>query len=157
MLPVSIATTAAVAICGRIEEGNSVAPLNAISHIPWGDEAAQQEDASLKYTATGTLLNTLAMGSWSLVYEAVFGKAVRQGNKSTAILGGIAISGLAYVTDYYVVPERLTPGFEKRLSSASMLAVFSTLALSLPLISLLEHSSVKRSYESIRLLRSKSR
>jgi hypothetical protein len=142
MLPASAATTAAIAICGQLEDGNSLPALNAVSHIPWGDEAAEQEDASLKYTATGTILNTIAVGSWALVYEAVFGKAARRGQKSTAILGGIAVSGLAYVTDYYVVPKRLTPGFEKRLSPASMLAVYSALALSLPLASLLETKPV---------------
>ena len=52
-LPASAATTAAVAICGQAEGGNGLAPLNAISHIAWGDKAARQEEPSLKYTALG--------------------------------------------------------------------------------------------------------
>ena len=127
-----------MAICGYGDEGESVAPINAISHILWGDIAAEQEDASLQYTATGVALNTVAITSWSLVYELFFGRVARQGNTSAAVAGGLAVAGLAYVTDYYVVPKRLTPGFEKRLSPASMLIVYSALAASLPLASLLE-------------------
>ena len=135
-LPATAATTAAVAFCGYGDEGESVAPINAISHILWGDTAAKQEDASVQYTAIGVALNTVAVTSWSMVYELFFGRAARKGNRSAAMLGGVAVAGLAYVTDYYVVPKRLTPGFEKRLSPASMLIVYSALAASLPLASL---------------------
>ena len=86
-------------------------------------------------------MNTAAIASWSFIYEIAFGRAARKGNHAAAVLGGISVATLAYVTDYYVVPKRLTPGFEKRLSPTSMLAVYSTLALSLPLASLLESES----------------
>jgi len=48
-----------------------------------------------------------------------------------AIAGGAIVSALAYVTDYHLVPKRLTPGFEKRLSNKSLFGIFATLALSL--------------------------
>jgi hypothetical protein len=131
--PASAATTAVVSACGLLERGNSVAPLNAVSHIMWGDSATRQDDLSLQHTGAGVVLNTLAVTSWAGVYEAVFGNRARGGSISTAILGGIATSALAYVTDYYIVPRRLTPGFEKQLSPLSMFAVYTTLALSLPL------------------------
>jgi hypothetical protein len=54
------------------------------------------------------------------------------------VLGGAAIAGLAYITDYFVVPRRLTPGFEKRLSAPSMLGVYAVLAATLPLASLVQ-------------------
>ena len=136
--PAAAATTAMVAICGELEEGNSVAPLNAISHILWGESAARRDHASMKHTAAGVALNTLAITSWGATYEVVFGSAARKGNMKAAILGGISIAGLAYVVDYYIVPRRLTPGFEKRLSPASMLAIYATLALTLPLASILD-------------------
>ncbi|HEY4310809.1 MAG TPA: hypothetical protein VGN12_15270 [Pirellulales bacterium] len=143
-LPASAVTTAVAAICGRRDDGEPIAPVNAISHIVWGDTAAEQDDASIQYTAVGTVLNTMAVTSWSLVYEVFFGKLARKGNVATAVLGGVAVAGLAYVTDYHVVPKRLTPGFEKRLSPTSMLLVYSALAVSLPLVSLLEgHATSK--------------
>lgn len=134
--PATAATTAAVAACGSAEEGNGVAPVNAVSHIVWGDEAAEQDDASLKYTAPGAVLNAAAVASWAGVYELGFGQRARRGDVKAALVGGVATAALAYVTDYYIVPRRLTPGFEKRLSSPSMFAVYATLAASLPLASL---------------------
>jgi hypothetical protein len=148
-LPASAVTTAVVSMCGRRDDCESIAPVNAISHILWGDTAAKQEDASIQYTATGIALNTVAITSWALVYEVLFGRAARKGNTSTAVLGGVAVAGLAYFTDYYVVPKRLTPGFEKRLSPTSMALVYSALAATLPLASLIEgHAKSKRPFQT---------
>jgi hypothetical protein len=38
----SATTALAAAACGRVEEGEAVAPVNAVSHILWGDEAAAE-------------------------------------------------------------------------------------------------------------------
>lgn len=70
------------------------------------------------------------------MYELAFGRRAREGDAKAAVFGGVATAALAYVTDYYVVPKRLTPGFEKRLSAPSMLGVYAALAASLPLASL---------------------
>ena len=135
--PATAATSAAVAACGSFDNDSAVAPINAVSHIAWGDEAAEHDEGSLKYSATGAVLNAAAVASWAAVYELGFGRRARQGNVTAAIVGGVATAALAYVTDYYIVPKRLTPGFEKRLSSPSMFAVYATLAASLPLASLI--------------------
>lgn len=50
-----------------------------------------------------------------------------------SLIGGAAVSGLAYVTDYKLVPAWLTPGFEKRLSNRSLLGIYAALALGLAL------------------------
>lgn len=134
-VPASVATTAAVAVCGQVEDGNGIAPLNAISHILWGESAAREGAASIDHTLAGVGLNTAAITAWSAVYELCFGVTARKGDVRAAFVGGISTAGLAYFTDYYVVPKRLTPGFEKRLSSVSMFVVYSTLALTLPLSS----------------------
>ena len=134
--PATAATTVAAAACGAHDVESVAAPINAVSHIAWGEEAAQHDESSLKYTATGAALNAAAIASWAAVYEMAFGQQARRGNVKAALFGGAATAALAYVTDYYVVPRRLTPGFEKRLSPISMLAVYSALAASLPLASL---------------------
>lgn len=135
-VPASAATTVVVSLCGQAESGNPIAPLNAVSHILWGDEAARQDDASVSHTAVGVALNTAAVTSWAGIYEAAFGGRARRGDVTAGLIGGAVVSAAAYVTDYYIVPRRLTPGFEKRLSPASMLAVYTTLALSLPVASI---------------------
>lgn len=134
----STATTAAVAAFGEFETGNAIAPLNAVSHIAWGDRAAKQNDASLQYTATGLALNTVAVTSWAVIYEALFGSTAKRGDVIGAVAGGSLVSAIAYATDYHLVPERLTPGFEKRLSNRSLLGVYTTLALGLAFGSLMQ-------------------
>ena len=125
------ATTLAVAALGKVEDDNAIAPLNAVSHIVFGDRAAKANRASWKYTFTGLLLNWAAVTSWAAMYEYFFGRAAKAGRVNDALLGGAVISGIAYVTDYHVVPKRLTPGFEKRLSNGSLFAVYAALALGL--------------------------
>lgn len=135
-----IATAVAETLCGQAEHRGAASPLNAVSHIAWGDEAARHKDVSLKYTGTGFLFNHAAAVMWASVYEHWFGQAAERGEVGKALTGGAAVAGLAYLTDYHLVPERLTPGFEKRLSGRSMAAVFGALALSLPLRGLIQGS-----------------
>lgn len=133
----SIASSLAIAACGKAELNNAVAPLNAISHIAFGEEAARQNEASLKYTATGILLNDAACTSWAALHEQLFGRAISKGNVPVALTGGSIIALAAYVTDYFLVPKRVTPGMEKRLSSRSLFFIYSVLAMSLAIGSLL--------------------
>lgn len=126
-----VSTTLAASLCGAVESGNAIAPLNAISHIAWGDTAARQADASWQYTAVGVALNVAAVTSWAAVYELLSHQLDGRTNPWRNLGLGAFVSGLAYVTDYYIVPRRLTPGFEKRLSNRSLLAIYSVLAVSL--------------------------
>jgi len=132
------ATTVAVAACGKTENGNPLAPINAISHIAWGERAARQERPSWKYTAVGLALNAAAVTFWAGLFEWLFGRSSKKiaDDPVTAIAKGAAVSAAAYVTDYYLVPARLTPGFEKRLSNCSLACVYGALAISLALGSL---------------------
>ncbi len=133
-------TTAAASLCGQLEEGESIAPLNAISHILWGDEAATHEAASVKYTMPGVVLNAGAVTGCAGVHELLFGGRRRPKSLAGALASGAAVSALAYVTDYYIVPNRLTPGFEKRLSNQSLAGIYTTLAVSLGAASWLRNS-----------------
>jgi hypothetical protein len=135
-----ILTTAAVSLAGYLEDANAAAPLNAVSHIPFGEESFNEDEPTLKYTATGSALNVAAVASWAALYEFTFGRSARRGNIWAGVLGGPAVAGLAYVTDYYVVPKRLTPGFEQRLSAPSMFGVYALLGATLPLASLFAQS-----------------
>jgi len=128
-----VATTVTAVLCGMIEENKPLAPLNAVSHIVWGETAAHQDNLSAKFTATGLALNTIAVTLWAGVFEWIQSRAVEKPDLTQSLINGAAVSGLAFMTDYYLVPKRLTPGFEKRLSNASLLAIYSTLALDLAL------------------------
>ena len=133
----TLASAAAIAACGQAELKNPIAPLNAVSHIVFGEEAAQQDELSLKYTATGLLLHDAACTSWAVLHEQLVGRAVEKGNVPMAFAGGALVSAIAYFTDYYLVPKRMTPGVEKRLSGRSLLFIYTVLAGGLAVGSLL--------------------
>lgn len=130
----TVATTAATVACGAIENRNPAAPVNAISHIAWGDKAANREAVSGKYTGVGAGLNAAAMVPWAAVHHMLFRPRNRDGGGASAfgaLARGAITSGIAYVVDYHVVPRRLTPGFEKRLSTWSLFTIYAALAVSL--------------------------
>jgi len=127
----AVTTTIAIAACGRSEDVSAWAPLNAISHIAWGDQAAAQVAPSWKYSATGIGLNAGAMLSWGVVYALLAGGNAR--TTTRALAAGAATAATAYVVDYHVVPKRLTPGFEKRLSREAMASIYASLAIGLAL------------------------
>lgn len=118
------AVALAVAVAGRRRIGSGAAPLNATSHLLWGDEAARHDGYSMKYTATGFAANHAAAIFWALFYEAL-------PRRLPALARGAAVSALAYVVDYHVVPRRLTPGFELRLPRLALAPVYAALAAGL--------------------------
>lgn len=127
----AVATTAATVVCGAIEHGNPAAAVNAISHIFWGDTAARQDGVSAKYTANGVALNSAAMVPWAALHHLLFRPHARRSQPAVALASGAVTAAIAYVVDYHVVPNRLTPGFEKRLSNVSVLAIYAALAVAL--------------------------
>jgi hypothetical protein len=132
----SVATALTAALFGQAEKGKPLAPINAVSHIAFGSEAAEHNEPSCKYTATGLLLHTAAVTMWSAVYEAIHERREKPNDLAGALVDGAIVSGLAYITDYFLVPKRLTPGFELRLSNSSLAGIFGMLALSLAVGSL---------------------
>lgn len=127
----TLATTAATAILGKKETGSAASPLNATSHIAWGDEAATHDEVDVKHTGVGSLINAAAMGSWALFNDLIWRRWVKRGSAARSLVAGAATSGAAYVTDYYLVPKRLTPGFEKRLSKPALAIIYLSLAASM--------------------------
>jgi hypothetical protein len=120
----TLATSAAATALSGLETGRPAAALNATSHIVWGEAAFDQDEPTLKHTLVGTLLNVGAMVAWSAVYELT--------PQPRSLVGRLAKSAAvtvaAYVTDYHIVPNRFTPGFEARLSPSALGAVYGALA-----------------------------
>jgi hypothetical protein len=129
-LGATLTTTAAMAAMGRRHDATPWAPINAVSHIFYGDEAADHVEPSMEYTAAGALLNAGAMFAWAGVY-AMLWRAVPRRSASNAIGLAAATAALAYIVDYHVVPARLTPGFEKRLRIGPMAWIYGALAVGL--------------------------
>jgi hypothetical protein len=121
------ATTLAATLLSRADTTHPAAALNATSHIVWGDDAASVDGADLRHTALGALLNAGAMLAWA----GVQGLLPRSKSVGGALVKGSFVTSLAYVTDYHVVPKRLTPGFEKRLSGRSLGLIYASMAAAL--------------------------
>lgn len=124
-------TTAAVTGLTKLNDGTAAAGLNAVSHILWGDKAQTANEFSAKYTLVGGVLNSAAVASWAAVHEALIEFAGIKRRPLSMILTASLVSGVAYAVDYHVVPKRLTPGFEKRLTSRAMAIVYGALAVGL--------------------------
>lgn len=129
----SAATTAAAAILGQLENGSAAAPINAVSHILWGEEA-DMDEVDARHTAIGLALNAAAITSWASVHEAALPRV--RPFISRALLTASATAAVAYITDYHLVPKRFTPGFERQLSSKALLGVYAVLAIALAVGSL---------------------
>jgi hypothetical protein len=125
-----LVTTAAVALAGRREARSAVAPINATSHVLWGDEAGTADAVDLKHTLPGLLINAGAGVFWALTRELLLARLPAR-NRATAAATGAAVGALAYAVDYHLIPRRLTPGWELRLSRRGVALGFVALGASL--------------------------
>ncbi len=139
-LGATTATTLALMLCGARENGDAFAPLNAVSHIVWGERAKKQRGFSARWTLTGIALSGFALASWALSHRAGMllwqkcdggNAASTRTRQSRAAALGAAVSALAYVIDFKIVPPRLRPGFETQISPRGLLFVYLMLAISL--------------------------
>jgi len=133
----SLLSTAVLVVAGRRQGGNAVAPVNAVSHWLWGDESLDAERLSWRHTATGYLTQHLASVFWAILYSLAYGHRREAKRLPQAVAGAVATSAVASFVDYQVVPERLTPGFEHRLSTGAMVTTYAALAAGLVLGALL--------------------
>lgn len=127
----SMLSTLALAVLGKLEAGSAFAPTNAISHWIWGDKAAQRDRPSLRYTLTGYLIHHASATFWAVLFERLLG-AKMDGKKAHTILpASVAASAVACFVDYQMTPERLKPGYERRLSRPALAVVYGAFALGL--------------------------
>jgi len=132
-----ILSAAVLAWRGQAERSHPAAPLNAPAHWFFGRRSLRQDRPSWKHTATG-----IAVHQASSVFWAVFYGLLRSGHRApgraSALVDAAAISALAALVDLEFVPERLTPGFERKLSSPSLAGVYVAFAAGLALLDLVK-------------------
>lgn len=125
----SLASLAVLAVRGRREAGRALGPVNAPSHWLWGDVALHRDGASLRYTAVGLIVHHLSSMFWGAVHAATFG--VRRQPLPALLRDAALTTVLAAWVDLRLVPRRLRPGFERRLSSPGLAGVYLLFALGL--------------------------
>ena len=115
-------------VTGKRETGSAAAAVNAESHWLWGDESLREDRPTMRHTLTGFVTHQLSTVFWATLYSLVRGNRKAVHRVPEALLGGLATSVAAAAIDYTLVPKRLTPGFEHRLSKGSMVGVFAAIA-----------------------------
>lgn len=131
-------STLALAALGRLENGSAVAPINAVSHWVWGDEAFGQDRPTWRHTLTGFVTQHAAAIFWAALYARAFGHRWEAKEPVNAIAGAIATSAAAYTVDYTITPRRLRPGYEQRLDGKGLFAVYAALAAGLAIGALVQ-------------------
>lgn len=116
---------------GHIDLGAGAAPLNAPAH--WlTRRALAREGSSLHYTPVGMVIHHLSSIFWAFFYELAASRC-RRDSRAQAVRDAAAVAALAALVDYRVVPQRLTPGFEQRLTRRSLVWVYVAFAAGLVL------------------------
>lgn len=134
----SLASSAALLQRGARDSQSAVAPVNAVSHWIWEDKALALHDATLRYSLTGYVIHHIASIFWAIAYERL---AFRRGiapSKPQALACAATVAGVACIVDMQCTPERLTPGFEHKLSKKSLFVVYAAFGFGLALHTLLD-------------------
>lgn len=105
-------------------------PVHAVSHILFGDKVLHEARFHAKYWVSGFVLNAGAMYGWAVVAELGYlWLSLKAGDLITAVLMAIALTIIAFITDFHIVPKRYTPGFEKVISRYALYTVYLCLAI----------------------------
>lgn len=128
----SLASAAVLAWRGHRETGSPFAAINAPAHWLWGRRSLRRNDASLRHTLVGVVVHHTSSLFWAAFYEWLQSRR-RQPSPATVVADAAATTAVAAVVDLKLTPERLTPGFERRLSRPSLAGVYVAFAAGLAL------------------------
>lgn len=126
----SLLSTLAVSFCSRSRVGSAAAGTNAASQWVWYPRARFARAPSWRHTGVGYVIHHVSSLLWASGYEATRPIHASTGGRAVRAAG---IAALAYVVDYHLVPRRLSPGFEHKVGSAGMVAVYGAFAAGLVL------------------------
>lgn len=124
----ALSSGAAAARLARANGASAVAPLNAVTHCLWPRTAFQEQAPSARYTLTGAVIHLGSGVFWGVLFEALRG--TRRSITPIATCAA-ATAAIAYVVDYHVVPDRVTPGFEAHVPKRSFPVIYAALGMGL--------------------------
>ncbi|PZN34586.1 MAG: hypothetical protein DIU71_02230 [Proteobacteria bacterium] len=130
-----LASTLALALCGRIERRSASAALNGPSQWLWGIAEGRRRRTNVRNTGVGFLIHQAMSVAWATAYEAVSRRDRYSTGPAAHLRNGALLAALAFAVDYGMTPRRLRPGFEHHLRPASMFAVYSAFGLGLAAVS----------------------
>lgn len=134
----SVGATAMAACLGCHDGARVTASVNAVSRIIWGERSVRHQRPSMRYTLAGAALHYAGCLFWAAVAEG-WQRSRPLGRPAAALRRGVALAASAYLVDQWLLPDRWRPGYRRILSSPQVVAVYATLAISLPLRAWLVH------------------
>lgn len=133
----SILSIVMLAVRGKRDAGTAVGPLNAPSHWLFGKEALRADGLSWRHTLTGLVIHQASSMLWGLMYDQIFRKKNKRNGVGGLAAGAIGLTAAAALVDLKMVPSRLTPGFEHRLSRKSLVLTYGAFAAGLAITGIL--------------------
>lgn len=137
----------AVALMGASRAHGDRTPtgLNGPSHWFFGEPAVHAQRFSVRHTVVGALTHQASSFLWSAVFAAARLRQAGAAHGHARIAAEAAlVTAVAATVDLIVVPPRLTPGFERRLSARALTAVYASFALGLMVAALRERRAPPR-------------
>jgi len=130
----SVLSAAVLAAAGRRETPGAAAPINAVSQWLWGRREALSADApDRRHTLNGYLIHHLASTFWAALHAAALRHSGVPARPLPALAAAAATSAFAAFVDLKCTPERLTPGFQHRVSPRALVATYGAFAVGLAL------------------------
>lgn len=122
-----------LAWCGRRENRSAAAPLNAVSHWYWGDEALGRHRMDLRHTLLGYATHHGASLFWASLLCAFLHGRPRMQTRQRLLAASAGTSAIACFVDFRLTPHRFTPGYEHRVSRPSLALTYLAFAAGLAL------------------------
>lgn len=124
----SLASTAALLLLSKLEAKTALSAQNAVSHWVWGERAKERHALSVRYTLLGYAIHHASSVFWGVIYEHYL-KRAEPLPLPLELARALAFAALANFVDYRLTPQRLKPGFERHLSTKSLVIVYSAFAV----------------------------
>lgn len=129
----SVLSAVVLAGAGRREAGSAAAPINAVSHWYWDREALYRKQVDVKHTVVGYATHHLAAVFWAMLLSAFLRSHPAMNTRPRTVAACFATSAIACVVDFKLTPERLTPGYEHRLSRKALALTYLLFGVGLAL------------------------
>lgn len=127
----SACSAAVLSHFGRREAHSAVAPINAVSHWYWGKEALSRQGFDVSHTVVGYATHHIAALFWAGLLCLYLQRAPHMETPRRLLGASAATSAIACFVDYKLTPERLTPGYEHRVSVRALSVTYIAFAAGL--------------------------